>query len=80
MRLLATGLRNLNFIVFPLEMPAVLLDRCGLFHKVLRTILLVDPGAVPLCRPLNHRSNLGERGHLAPAAIFLVVPARKYVN
>jgi hypothetical protein len=75
MRFLATGLRTLNLIVFPLETPAVLLDRHGLFDKVLCPVLLIDPGAIPFCRPLDHRPDLGECRDFALATVLLIVPA-----
>ena len=58
MCLLATGLRGLNFFVLPLETTCVLLDCHSLFDKILRSILFVDPRAIPFCRPLDHGTNL----------------------
>src|SRR5947207_3187284 len=77
MCLLATGLRGLNFFVLPLETTRGLLDCHGLFDKVLRSILLNDPGTIPLCRSLNHGPNLGECWDFALATVLLVVPASK---
>lgn len=77
MRLLATGLRDLNFFVLPLETAFVLLDCHGLLNEVLRSILLIDPRTIPLCRSLDHSPDLGECWDFALATVFLVVPARK---
>jgi hypothetical protein len=75
MRFLPTGLRNLDLIIFPLETPTLLLDRPGFFDKILCPVLLVDPRAIPFCRPLDHGPNLGECRDLALATVLLIVPA-----
>lgn len=77
MRLLATGLRDLNFFVLPLETTCILFDYHGLFNEILRSIPLIDSGTIPLCRSLNHGPDLGECWDFALATVLLVVPARK---
>jgi hypothetical protein len=77
MRLLATGLRDLNFFVLPLETTCILFDYHGLFNEILRSIPLIDSGTIPLRRSLNHGPDLGECWDFALATVLLVVPARK---
>lgn len=80
MRLLSTSLRGLDLIILPLETPTLLFDRPGFFDEILGSILLIDPGAIPFRRPLDHGPNLGECRDFALATVLLIVPAREHVN
>lgn len=72
--LLATGFLLLDLIIFSFEATRLHLSSHRLFDKVLGSILLVDPRAVPFCRAFDNGSNLREVGHLVLTSGFLVMP------